>query len=801
MKKFYFFFFLFTIFSGKAQIVNIPDANFKAKLLQSSPENQIVYSFDYGYVKIDANDDGEIQVSEAIIVSELNLSNSNIIDLTGIDSFVNLYSLNVENNQLTSLSIANNIQLISLNASHNLLNSLNVNFNQLQPTDIEGYLNLSYNNFTTLTLEDAYFVNEIDLRNNQLTELTINNVQAGSLFAPNNNLTSVHFQSSFFNFLGISNNNINSSIVTGNVDVDVLNLGNNAIDFIPDAVHANNVHYSSNNTSVDFGNFKTIYDCEPHEMGEIHIVNCPNLQTVIFKNGFNHTEITCEDGNTSTQVPTLNLNITNCPNLSFICVDEEEQPFIQARINQLGLQNQVQVNSYCSFVPGGEYFDIQGTITFDSNSNGCDVDDILFPNLKFSISDGTNTGTFIANNSGNYQIPVQSGTHTITPDIENPNYFSFSPLSATITFPTEASPFTQNFCVIPNGVHNDLEVTILPIGIALPGFDANYKIVYKNKGNQISSGTVSLSYNDALMDLVNTNPINSSSATNILSWDYTNLNPFEIREIIVVFNINAPTETPAVNNGDLLTFTSSISFDSDETPNDNSFILAQTVVNSFDPNDKTCLEGTKITPSMVGEYVHYVIRFENTGTASAENIVVADVIDGTKFELESLIPLQSSHDFYTKINNTTGKVEFIFENINLTFDDATNDGYVAFKIRTKPTLIVGDTFSNTANIYFDYNFPITTNTTTTTVALLSNQDFDFRNYFSLYPNPTKNILTITNNQQISISSLSIYNSMGQLIEVITTPNETIDVSNLQAGIYYLKLITDKGMTTQEFIKK
>ena len=84
---------------------------------------------------------------------------------------------------------------------------------------------------------------------------------------------------------------------------------------------------------------------------------------------------------------------------------------------------------------------------------------------------------------------------------------------------------------------------------------------------------------------------------------------------------------------------------------------------------------------------------------------------------------------------------------------------------------------------------------------MSNQDFDFRNYFSLYPNPTKNILTIINIQQISISSLSIYNSMGQLIEVITTPNETIDVSNLQAGIYYLKLITDKGMTTQEFIKK
>ncbi len=54
----------------------------------------------------------------------------------------------------------------------------------------------------------------------------------------------------------------------------------------------------------------------------------------------------------------------------------------------------------------------------------------------------------------------------------------------------------------------------------------------------------------------------------------------------------------------------------------------------------------------------------------------------------------------TKISETN-KVEFIFENINLPFDDATNDGYVAFKIQTNPSLVVGDSFSNTASIYFD----------------------------------------------------------------------------------------------------
>src|SRR5690606_35290187 len=152
----------------------------------------------------------------------------------------------------------------------------------------------------------------------------------------------------------------------------------------------------------------------------------------------------------------------------------------------------------------------------------------------------------------------------------------------------------------------------------------------------------------------------------------------------------------------------------DETPQDNTAALNQTVVNSFDPNDKTCLEGNVVTPDIIGQFVHYVIRFENTGTFAAENIVVKDIIDTAKFDVNTLVPLSGSHSFVTRITNIN-QLEFIFENINLPFDDTNNDGYVAFKIKTKPTLQVGDAFSNTASIYFDYNFPIVTNTATTTI--------------------------------------------------------------------------------------
>ena len=195
-----------------------------------------------------------------------------------------------------------------------------------------------------------------------------------------------------------------------------------------------------------------------------------------------------------------------------------------------------------------------------------------------------------------------------------------------------------------------------------------------------------------------------------------------------------------------------------------------------------------------------LLRFENTGTANAQNIVVRDMIDTAKYDVSSLVPLSGSASYVTRIINTN-QVEFIFQNINLPFNDANNDGYVAFKIKTKPTLVVGNSFSNTANIYFDYNFPITTNTATTTIATLGTQDFEFGTVFSLSPVPAKNVLTITAKQAVVMSSVSIYNMLGQLVQVSTNPNENIDVSGLKTGSYFIKIISDKGTASGKFLKE
>jgi hypothetical protein len=72
---------------------------------------------------------------------------------------------------------------------------------------------------------------------------------------------------------------------------------------------------------------------------------------------------------------------------------------------------------------------------------------------------------------------------------------------------------------------------------------------------------------------------------------------------------------------------------------------------------------------------------------------------------------------------------------------------------------------------------------------------------SVYPNPANTKLNITLPQSINLKSISICNTLGQLVQVHTNPTETIDVSGLKTGSYFIKIISDKGITSSKFIKE
>jgi hypothetical protein len=774
MKKYYALLAISLIaITSNGQNINIPSAYFKTALINASPSYHIAKNLAGNYFKIDANNDSEIQVSEALNVSYLDVNNLYIGDLTGIAFFTNLSYLICNNNLISNLDISNLTSLVYLNCAANSIQNLNLNNNT-------ALTNLICKNNSLVSLDLTYNTALLNLdcsSNILMTSLNVSSCSAlQTLNCFDDDLQSLNVSNKLYlTTLECSSNSLTSLNVSGCGALYSLKCHDN---------YLSSIVLNSNTQLHELwaaNNHLTTLDLNSNYFLIVVTLDYNYLTTLFYKNG--------------NYFSTLEFN--HNPNIAYVCTDEVS--YVQTIVNNYGYAATCQVNNYCSFTPGGTFYTIQGYTKYDGNNNGCSISDINYPNLKFNLSNGTNSGVSICNTSGNYTLPVQAGTHSLSPILENPTYFTISPSNTTVIFPTQTSPYTQNFCVTANGTHNDLEVALLPILAARPGLVAKYKIIYKNKGTAAQSGSVNLSFDDSRLDYVSAVPSLTTQATSSLSWSFSNLLPFETREILVTLNVNSPAQTPAVNSGDVLTYTATVTGANDETPNDNVSTLNQTAVNAFDPNDKTCIEGTTVSPSMVGQYVHYIVRFENDGTANAQNIVVKDMIDTTKFDISSLIPLSGSASYTTRITNTN-QVEFIFQNINLPFAAGTNTGYVAFKIKTLPTLVVGNTFSNTANIYFDYNAPIVTNTATTTIAILGTQDFDFGSVFTLSPVPAKNSLTITTKQDVVISSLSIYNTLGQLIQINTNPAETIDVSGLQSGSYFVRITSDKGSATGKFIK-
>ena len=843
MKKNYFLLIaLFFFGSSNAQVIDIPNDRLRQVLIQSESYQPylIAKNLSGEFFKIDSNNNGYIEVDEALQVSYINLTDRSLTDLNGINNFsnlkelvcngnglttldvhrlINLNKLSCSTNRLTTIDVSNN-KLTELICDHNQLTTISINnnntleklicySNQFTALDLNLFLSLkelncSGNLLSSLDVSMLSKIVSLDLSYNKIVSIELNNlIDLESLVCSYNLITDLNFTANpKLKNLYLSNNKIESIDVTNLIYLNTLLFDANQISSINllNNTLLKSLYCGSNKlTNLDLSKLQllTILYCENNQLTTLDCsalyslssLNCSvnQLTYLNLKNGVNEF-----------------FNVTANDNLQFLCTDNNQYELYTAQNNlfQSKIYN-CNLNSYCSFVPGGDSYNIYGNSKLDSNNNGYDISDINFPNLKFAITDGVNSSNFISNQSGNYSLPINAGTYTLTPILENPNYFAVSPESIKVDFPTQISPFIQNFSIKPIGTFKDIEISVLPATPSRPGFDATYKIIYKNKGNTNQSGSVSLTFNDAVLDFISAVPNVNSQITDKLSWDYIDLLPFETREIAVTLNVNSPMETPSVNIGDRLSFNALITpVSGDEKPVDNSSALRQSVVGSFDPNDKTCLEGDVLTPELIGEYVHYLIRFENTGTYPAQNIVVKDLIDLSKFDVSTLVPTKASHDFVTKIADGN-KVEFIFENINLPFDDATNDGYIAFKIKTLPTLVIGDSFTNEANIYFDYNFPILTNKTTSTFKTLGNQDFEFADYFNVFPIPTHDILNIRTKNSIQLKSMAIYDVLGQI--VIAVPNaqniSKVDVSKLSSGNYFLKMNTDKGTSSFKFIKK
>jgi serine protease AprX len=91
---------------------------------------------------------------------------------------------------------------------------------------------------------------------------------------------------------------------------------------------------------------------------------------------------------------------------------------------------------------------------------------------------------------------------------------------------------------------------------------------------------------------------------------------------------------------------------------------------------------------------------------------------------------------------------------------------------------------------------------TTNGLTLNNSDFVVDNNFFVYPNPAKNVLNYSNPNSAEVSSITITDITGKLVSFLDKKNitESIDISNLESGAYFIKFTTDTNSTVKKFIK-
>ncbi|MBI4647248.1 MAG: T9SS type A sorting domain-containing protein [Bacteroidia bacterium] len=202
----------------------------------------------------------------------------------------------------------------------------------------------------------------------------------------------------------------------------------------------------------------------------------------------------------------------------------------------------------------------------------------------------------------------------------------------------------------------------------------------------------------------------------------------------------------------------------------------------------------------------YIIHFQNSGSDTAYNIFIVDTIDAN-LNIGTINILTSSHymEFYRDENIYTFSFPYIMlpdSTTNLT----ASQGFVSYSIKPKANLPGGTMITNTANIFFDYNPAVVTNTTINTIAHatdISPDKGNVSNGIIVYPNPAKTELFIQFREFPVNTNIVLSDLTGRQIYThsINTSLMRISLADISQGLYFLQVQgTDKIVTFKIAVK-
>ncbi len=449
----------------------------------------------------------------------------------------------------------------------------------------------------------------------------------------------------------------------------------------------------------------------------------------------------------------------------------------------------------------------KGKVFVDINQNGLmDAGEQPFPNVVLELQPGAYHA--VSGPTGKFNFTVSPGDYTLAvPD--PPNYYAATDSAISITVPIGAD-IIQNYGLYPTATVNDLQVSITPLTDPKPGFFNEFFVQWKNTGTTQLSGTVTLTADPYYFILGSMPSANISG--NVASWQFDNLQALHGGSAVlhVLLDVDAPLDS---------LLTSSVLIEAtgvtDETPADNIAIAEQVVIGAFDPNDKSVIPEGDVTAEILeanSGWLDYTVRFQNTGTAAASNVYIVDTLSDL-LNINSLEVLGSSHPMHWEISGQS-TLRCFFDNINLpdsVHNEPASHGFVRYRV--KPQLpfsgLLNKTALNFADIYFDFNTPVRTNTAETKFTISSGVRIPYAAVsVRIVPNPAGDfaVLYWPDFGPIEPTTLRVLNAVGEVVFTREIPAsgkdtyEKIAVKDWPKGLYFVQIHSKSQVVSGRFVK-
>ncbi len=639
-----------------------------------------------------------------------------------------------------------------------------------------------YNNQLTSLPALPPLLEELWCFNNQLTSLPVLTSSLTDIYCQHNQLTSLPALPVSLNYLTCDHNQLTSLPVLPS-GLTSLDCGHNQLTSLPPLPHALYNLYCENNQLNNIPalpGFMSILQCDSNPT-----LNCLPQLTQITNLSFNGTGVTC--------LPNYG-NVFN------------SQPLLSS-LPLCGVFNP----DGCNFewnISGRSYLDINANCIFDS------TDGVQRNTHIFLFKNGNLLKQIFTTVDGLYAFDqLDTGSYIVQYDTICP-FDVLCPLTGLYN-----DTITQSDSIF----YNDFSFQCKPgFDLGVQSIEARFRPAAYSTVH-IAAGDIALWYGQhcafgvsGTVTVYFTGPVNyigpaagaltpMTSSGNALIYNISDFGVLNYSD----FDFVLQTDTNAALGADVCisVIASSSSIQGDNNPSNDTLIHCIIIRNSFDPNDKEASPASDIDING-NHWLTYTIRFQNTGTAPAENIYILDTLDGN-LDLSTFQLLAYSQQPSVLILEG-GIARFNFLNINLPDSNANepaSHGYVQYRIKLNNGLAVGTQVHNTAYIYFDFNAPVVTNTTENTLQLITHISSGSNNdlQVSVYPNPSRSEFMVYCSQFPAGKKvlLKLYDALGNelLNEKMTASNFTLHTSQFPAGIYFLKIESENGMVMKKLVKE